>query len=260
MPEHLRRSGNTPTPAPGGESDRSGNTPTLAPGGESDRSGNTPTLAPIASAHGLGGSGRGTFLTVRLSEGDAIGGLSSPAVSRVDRQAARCRGNPLGDRPTAANLGWSSIVFQHPGSPGNGRHYHSFQVQEFRRPEFEVEARLESAGPHLVDEPAVAAVDAMYFSGGPLPNAEVTWTVTTRQSSYSPPNWGEFTFGVWRPWWYFGGFDEPWAEPERKTFLGRTDSSGSRRRSAASSRLTPEAATASLPTSSMMRGGPAAAS
>ena len=129
--------------------------------------------------------------------------------------------------PEGANLGWSSIVFQRPGSPGNGQHYHSFQVQEFRRPEFEVEARLESAGPHLVDEPAMAAVDATYFSGGPLPNAEVTWTVTTRQGSYSPPNWSEFTFGVWRPWWYFDYFDEPWAEPQRKTFSGRTDSSGS---------------------------------
>ena len=126
-----------------------------------------------------------------------------------------------------ANLGWSSIVFQRPGSPGNGRHQHSFQIQEFRRPEFEVEARLESAGPHLVDEPAVAAVDAMYFSGGPLPDAEVTWTVTTRQASYSPPNWSDFTFGVWRPWWHFGDFDEPWAEPQRKTFSGKTDSSGS---------------------------------
>ena len=126
-----------------------------------------------------------------------------------------------------ANLGWSSIVFQRPGDSGNGRHQHSFQVQEFRRPEFEVEARLESAGPHLVDEPAVAAVDAMYFSGGALPNAEVTWTVTTRQGSYSPPNWNGFTFGVWRPWWHFGDFAEPWAEPQRKTFSGKTDSSGS---------------------------------
>ena len=128
--------------------------------------------------------------------------------------------------PEGANLGWSSIVFELPGDPANGRHYHSFQVQEFRRPEFEVSTRLETAGPHLVDEPAVAAVDAMYFSGGPLPDAEVTWTVTTRQGSYSPPNWSDFTFGVWRPWWYFGYFDEPWTEPQRRTFTGRTDSSG----------------------------------
>ena len=129
--------------------------------------------------------------------------------------------------PEGANLGWSSIVFERRASPGGGWHHHYFQVQEFRRPEFEVEARLETAGPHLVDEPAVVAVDATYFSGGPLPDAEVDWTVTTRQSSYSPPNWSGFTFGVWRPWWYYGHFDEPWTEPQRKTFSGRTDSSGS---------------------------------
>ena len=129
--------------------------------------------------------------------------------------------------PEGANLGWSTIVFERPGSPEDGPHYHYFQVQEFRRPEFEVEARLESAGPHLVDEPAVVAVDATYFSGGPLPDAEVTWTVTTRRGSYSPPNWRGFTFGVWRPWWYFGHYYEPWPEPQRKTFSGRTDSSGS---------------------------------
>ncbi|MYB28031.1 MAG: hypothetical protein F4X38_02720 [Acidimicrobiaceae bacterium] len=131
------------------------------------------------------------------------------------------------DLPEGANLGWSSILFERQGSRDSDLHYHSFQVQEFRRPEFEVEARLESAGPHLVDEPAVAAVDATYFSGGPLPDAEVTWTVTTRQGSYSPPNWSDFTFGVWRPWWYFGDYYEPWPEPQRKTFSGRTNSSGS---------------------------------
>ena len=50
-----------------------------------------------------------------------------------------------------------------------------FQIQEFRRPEFEVTARLESSGPYFVDEPATVAVEANYFSGGPLPNAEVFW-------------------------------------------------------------------------------------
>lgn len=73
----------------------------------------------------------------------------------------------------------------------------------------------------------MAVVDATYFSGGPLPDAKVTWTVITRQGSYSPPNWSEFTFGVWRPWWNFGDLDEPWAAPRRKTFSGRTDSGGS---------------------------------
>ena len=123
--------------------------------------------------------------------------------------------------PEGANLGRSRIEFRRAGAAG--RYAHSFQVQEFRRPEFEVEARLESAGPHFIDEPAVVAVEARYFSGGPLPNAEVSWTVTTRRGSYSPPNWGDFTFGIWQPWWgYYGGR----AAPEVETFSGTTDAAG----------------------------------
>ena len=123
-----------------------------------------------------------------------------------------------------ANLGRSRIEFRHAGSGGNDRHTHSFQVQEFRRPEFEVEARLESAGPNFIDEPAVVAVDARYFSGGPLPNADVSWTVTTRPGFYRPPHWRNFTFGVWRPWWYpyRGG-----AAYGVEEFSGTTDAAGS---------------------------------
>ena len=40
-----------------------------------------------------------------------------------------------------------------------------------------MEARVESTGPHLVDEPAVAAVDATYFSGD-APPARATVAVT----------------------------------------------------------------------------------
>ena len=123
-----------------------------------------------------------------------------------------------------ANLGWSWIEFQLPGTGNIGRHTHSFQVQEFRRPEFEVEARLESADPHFIDEPAAVAVDARYFSGGPLPGAEVSWTVTTRRGSYSPPNWRDFTFGIWHPWWgHYGGR----GASEVETLSGSTDAAGS---------------------------------
>ena len=121
-----------------------------------------------------------------------------------------------------ANLGRSRIEFRFAG--GGGGHTHSFQVQEFRRPEFEVEARLESAGPHFIDEPALVAVDARYFSGGPLPNAEVSWTVTTRPGFYRPPNWRDFTFGVWRPWWYPYGGGAAYGVEE---FSGTTDAAGS---------------------------------
>lgn len=138
-----------------------------------------------------------------------------------------------------ANLGHAWIEFGGPQDLENSRHNHQFQIQEFRRPEFEVIARLESSGPFFVDEPATVAVDARYFSGGPLPNAEVSWTVTTRGASYSPPNWNDFAFGVWTPWWHYNdfggdwysqddyGFGGPAYEPVRETFSGMTDADGS---------------------------------
>jgi uncharacterized protein YfaS (alpha-2-macroglobulin family) len=143
--------------------------------------------------------------------------------------------------PAGANLGqaWISL------STGGNGHSHSIQIQEFRRPEFEVTTRPESEGPYLVGKPATVAVQADYFSGGPLPNADVEWTVTTRQATYSPPNWDDFAFGVWIPWWfqddYYGGFesdvyyesdvffDDFWPEldPDAvETFFGKTDGNG----------------------------------
>ena len=133
------------------------------------------------------------------------------------------------DLSEQSNLGHGWIQFERRASGAESRHTHRFQIQEFRRPEFEVTTRTVAAGPYFVDEPAEVAVDAKYFSGGSLPNAEVTWTVTTRQATYSPPNWSDFTFGVWRPWWYGGdGYwpGDPWVELERETLTGRTDAGG----------------------------------
>jgi hypothetical protein len=123
-----------------------------------------------------------------------------------------------------ANLRWGRIVFRRPGAADEHSHVHSFRIEEFRRPEFEVEARLESAGPHFIDEPAAVVVDARYFSGGPLRGAEVDWTVSTTPTSYSPPNWSDYTFGAWWPWWYEG---DHWAVGESEMFYGLTDAAGS---------------------------------
>ena len=148
------------------------------------------------------------------------------------------------DIPLGANLGWGFIQFSRPGQQSWEGYGHSFQIEEFRRPEFEVTARVETPGPYFVDEPATVAVDAVYFSGGPLPDAEVEWAVWTTAAEYSPPDWDDFTFGKWTPWWYFddffyGGLDEGFGrgfggsfidegpefeEPER--FTGTTDGSG----------------------------------
>jgi uncharacterized protein YfaS (alpha-2-macroglobulin family) len=130
--------------------------------------------------------------------------------------------------PEAVNLGSASIELKAMGNLSDLTGldaYHTFQIQEFRRPEFEVIARTESSGPYLVGEQAVVAVDANYYAGGALPDAEVTWQVSLTPSIYSPPNWPDFTFGSWTPWW-ISTFYEPVSPDVSQTFTGRTNAGG----------------------------------
>ena len=112
--------------------------------------------------------------------------------------------------PEQVNLGYASVYFNAVGSLSgninNVDYYHDFQIQEFRRPEFEVTARNETTGPYFVGDDAVVAVEAAYYAGGPLPNAEVNWMVSSSPTNYQPPNWPDFSFGTWTPWWYYGGY------------------------------------------------------
>jgi len=99
---------------------------------------------------------------------------------------------------------------------------HQLQVQEFRRPEFEVTAQA-SDGPHFVGNSANIMATAAYYAGGGLANSEVNWRVTTRAAQFTPPNRDDFTFGKWVPWWinYYNN------DAERvETFAGRTDGTG----------------------------------
>jgi uncharacterized protein YfaS (alpha-2-macroglobulin family) len=114
------------------------------------------------------------------------------------------------DVPAEANLGpaWLDLSLLDVGELPSSGHTHAFEIQEFRRPEFEVAARHESPGPYVSSRPATVAVDATYYAGGPLPAAPVTWQVTTGSATYEPPGWDEFSFGEWIPWWDFGGFAE----------------------------------------------------
>ena len=134
--------------------------------------------------------------------------------------------------PENTNLGYAQLYLYAEGSMTNlsgNQYYHQFQIQEFRRPEFEVNARNETTGPYYLGGHAIVAVKAKYFAGDPLPNAEVSWTVTSSPSSYQPPNWSEFTFGRWTPWWwyeeiYFDG--STGGNTQVETFSGMTDAAG----------------------------------
>lgn len=124
--------------------------------------------------------------------------------------------------PKTVNLGPTAVTLRTEGAT----HVHTFQVQEFRRPEFEVKAEA-SAGPHLVGGRAVVDVSAAYYAGGVLPDAEVTWSVAQSPGSYTPPNRQDFTFGTWVPWWE-SSFT-PSAPARVETYAARTDASGHHR-------------------------------
>ncbi len=128
--------------------------------------------------------------------------------------------------PESMNLGFASLhlIAEGVGDLSRREHVHTFQVQEFRRPEFEVSAAV-SEGPHVIGGHALASASARYYAGGALANAEVTWEARSSPGSFTPPNWDDFTFGVWVPWWRI------WHGPSREevkvvTYKGYTDAAG----------------------------------
>ena len=173
-------------------------------------------------------------------------GLVGDWLNSINYQVTDSQGNPLNHGqvkvnalggfdftftvPQATNLGTAQLDLTAQGNLsglGELQFSHQFQIQEFRRPEFEVSARNETTGPYFANDHATLAVDAKYYAGGGLPNADVTWQVTTSPSSYSPPNWPDFTFGSWQPWWEEFRYPGPIGGSETKTFTGKTDSLGS---------------------------------
>ncbi|HMX09255.1 MAG TPA: MG2 domain-containing protein, partial [Microthrixaceae bacterium] len=96
--------------------------------------------------------------------------------------------------PDTPNLGPAQVAFELRSGDTSSW---SFDIQEFRRPEFEVSAQVETAGPHVVGGEAVIAAHASYFAGGPLPGADAAWTVTARPGEWHPAGWDEWRFGRW---------------------------------------------------------------
>ncbi|MCA9514389.1 MAG: Ig-like domain-containing protein [Myxococcales bacterium] len=188
---------------------------------------------------------KGWLRLYESGEKGGVGALPAGAVQQVRYTVVGPRGNELKkgevqvdryggfdlrfDLPDTPNLGWARIELDTGADPkrlDGGSYQHSFQIEEFRRPEFEVSARA-SEGPHLVGGHATMTVNASYFAGGPLPNAEVRWIVNASPGWFTPPNQGDFSFGTWIPWWS----REPWGGPggdgsQSQVFEGQTDASG----------------------------------
>jgi uncharacterized protein YfaS (alpha-2-macroglobulin family) len=127
--------------------------------------------------------------------------------------------------PPTMNLGYTQLHLEARGVRGaieSFNYDHQLQVQEFRRPEFEVTAQA-SDGPHFVGNAATVTATAAYYAGGGLANSDVNWLVTTTPSQFTPPNRDDFTFGKWAPWWISNY--NPQA-PRTEAFTARTDGAG----------------------------------
>jgi alpha-2-macroglobulin len=101
--------------------------------------------------------------------------------------------------PDTPNLGQAVVHLEATGRL-RGSHYHGFQIQEFRRPEYEVTTEV-SQGPHVIGGAADVTATASYFAGGGLAGAPVQWYVTASETTYTPPGRDDYVFGTWRPWW-----------------------------------------------------------
>ena len=131
--------------------------------------------------------------------------------------------------PKTPNLGYANMYLIAHGSMG-GSFSHTFQIEEFRRPEFEVSAQA-SPGPFVIGGGGDVTVDAKYFAGGALPGAPVTWYVSAQQTSYTPPNRDDYTFGTWQPWW---GYRDWYTDDQNRAYKpqpswnheGKTDALG----------------------------------
>ncbi|MBL0213786.1 MAG: Ig-like domain-containing protein [Myxococcales bacterium] len=187
---------------------------------------------------------KGWLRTLDPGKNGDLGGLTG-AVSTVTYTVTDATGNKLATGsagvnavggfdtkftlPKTPNLGDAYIRFEAQGRMG-GSYTHGFEIQEFRRPEFEVSAQA-SQGPFLVGGSGDVTVTAKYFSGGPLPGAPASWFVTASQTNFTPPNRDDYSFGAWEPWWGYRGFEDDdgnggYKPPKTWNLEGKTDATG----------------------------------
>ncbi|HUH03348.1 MAG TPA: Ig-like domain-containing protein, partial [Kofleriaceae bacterium] len=182
---------------------------------------------------------KGWMRRVDWGEGGDVGALAG-AVDTVRYKLVGPRGNDLAkgtarvsalggfdlaiELPKTPNLGHAQVQLEAvgPGKLEGRQHWHGFQIQEFRRPEFEVRARA-NKGPHIVGGHAEITASANYYAGGPLTGAPVHWSVSAAPASFQPPNRDDFVFGAFIPWWRY---IEPPGAHTSESYTARTDSSG----------------------------------
>lgn len=178
---------------------------------------------------------------VRVADGADVK-LPDPMVRSLRWTLRSALGNPLAegtaevsgtggfevkvDLPKTPDLGTAVLVVEPGGAWAGQAGVGGIDIQEFRRPEFEVAAET-GDGPWALGEDAVVTTHAAYYAGGPLPGAPVSWQVHATPASFVPPGREDWQFGVWTPWWEpraFGGDGGA-----SSTWTSTTDASGAHR-------------------------------
>ncbi len=188
----------------------------------------------------------GWLRTLDPGKGGDIGGIAGK-VQRIEYTVRDARNNEIGKGamavsavggfdtkfklPKTPNLGYARVQLVAKGRM-SGTYSHTFQVEEFRRPEFEVSAQA-SQGPFVIGGSGDVTVNASYYAGGPLGGAPVSWYVTASQASFTPPNRDDYTFGSWQPWWGYvddldgDGGNGGYKPPKTWSLQSKTDAGGS---------------------------------
>lgn len=131
--------------------------------------------------------------------------------------------------PETINLGYQQLQLTAVSNLENKEFTHQFQVQEFRRPEFEVNTSVESAAPFYLGDSSTLLTEAKYYAGGGLANAEAKWEISAEPTNYTPPNRDDFTFGKFSPWWNYDYDGSDWDLRTNEEFKGITDIEGKHR-------------------------------
>jgi alpha-2-macroglobulin len=99
---------------------------------------------------------------------------------------------------------------------------HSFKIQEFRRPEYEVSSTTRPSTVHYChptnDEYVIVNCQGKLFAGGFLNDANVQWTVQAETTTFTPPKRSDYTFGRARSFfcWFGNNNQDEIRYPEKR--------------------------------------------
>ncbi|CAF3143752.1 unnamed protein product [Rotaria sp. Silwood2] len=127
------------------------------------------------------------------------------------------------------NLGDGYVEFSLPDSKNGTKHY--FNVQEFRKPEYQVSSMIRPTIAHFryptVDEYVIVTCQGKLFSGGYLSYANVKWTVQAETTTFIPAKRFDYIFGRGQSFFsWFDDDDETKISYPTKHLQGKTNNKG----------------------------------